>query len=76
MGSRSMKSSKEYYMNLGLVWLLGPLIIGFSLHIHPFFGVVVWWGIAILLICRGLITPTENEENSDTQNNDKEDPLN
>jgi hypothetical protein len=68
-----MKTSKEYYMNLGLVWLLGPLIIGFSLHIHPFFGVVVWWGIAILLICWSLTTSSETGE---TQNNDKNDSLN
>jgi hypothetical protein len=66
-----MKSSKEYYMNLGLVWLLGPLIIGFSLHIHPFFGVIVWWGIAIVLICTGLIGPKETGE---TQNIDKKNP--
>ncbi len=48
-----MKSSKEYYMNLGLVWLFGPLIIGFSLHMNPFFGVVVWVGTAIVLIVMG-----------------------
>ena len=70
-----MKSLKEYYMNLGLLWLFGPLIIGFSLHLHPFFGVVVWWGIAIILISISFIM-TESKQTDETQNIDKKDPLN
>lgn len=71
-----MKTLREYYMNLGLVWLFGPIIIGFSLHMNPFFGLAVWWGIAIVLIVMGFKAPTESKETGDTQNNDKIDPLN
>jgi len=71
-----MKSLREYYMNLGLVWLFGPMIIGFSLHMNPFFGLAVWWGIAIVLIVMGFKTPTGNKDNSETQNIDKKNPSN
>lgn len=69
-----MTSKKAYYINFGLLWWFAPLIVGYSLSLHPILGIIVWFGISAGFIIKGLKEPREDKDTGETQNIDKKNP--
>ncbi len=55
-------TSKEHNLKLGLVWMLTPLIIGLSFNINSYFGFIIWVGIGLVFIGKGLIDGSETKD--------------